>query len=159
MRATRSLVVVLVLLTGSCSSSKDEGIFSQSDIHINRQYVAAHLCSVDRNPQVINVIATQTITDSTIAGDVSNRAQFDLPTRFVSFYATRLDREEFGGRKRDISGLIGIGRASTLEAATSLAVEGCERRVDLFEHEGGLGHYRHREYSHECMAVADAECS
>ena len=152
------MVVMLTLATGACGSSEGD-MSSRDDIHINRQYVAAHLCSVDRIPQVINVTATQTIIDATITGDVSNRAEIDLPTRFVSFYATRLDRETIGGTQRDISGLMGIGRASTLDVAAALAEEGCMRRVDLFEHEGGMGHYRHREYSHECIPVADTQCS
>lgn len=149
-------ISLLALLVASCAGGDDsDPLHSSADIHLNRTFLAENLCKLDRVPQVINVVATQTITGSVIMGDVRNTAELQVPTLFVAFYATRAGSIWYG-RHRDVSSLIGIGRAATSEEADNLASDQCENAVDLFRHEDR--YHGQMPYSLKCLPVVRTQC-
>jgi hypothetical protein len=98
----------------------------------------------------------QSITNSIIIGNVSNRAELHMPVLYVTMFAVRTSGLRYGGRWRDTSGLVGIGRASDLDEADTLAENQCENMVDSFEHEDG--YHGQRRYQLECLKIASTRC-
>ena len=143
-----SVAVTLAFVVSGCGSSEKDEAVSRFD-------VARNICDVERTVPN-SITSVQTISGSIIHGNAVNKATFELPTLWISAYATRADKlvkdtsgpgfccNWYGGffycgtqyceseEVTDISYLYGVGRASTKSEATRLARQNCDSIVENF---------------------------
>jgi hypothetical protein len=124
----------------------------------DRAALAQNVCNFKTNfPN--HVISTQIINGSVISGDASNSAIASLPTLWSSVYATRkvmiLRTFDHPYRYVDASGIYGVGRAPTEEAANELAEGNCSNLADNFQ---GQNQLYSRNYDLKCIQLVTQQC-